>query len=161
MVVAKIASMLIDAGEIDAHDIAIISPYSKQVQLLRTELSARKDTRDIRVGTVDSFQGQETGVVIFSAVRSNTLNELGFLRDPRRLCVAITRAKRGLILVGDKGVLGTCRHWSALLASCKERGCFMNVGDIQFKPKILTSDTPDEDLVSGLLSDTDDLYGLF
>lgn len=56
---------------------------------------------DVRVGTVDSFQGQETDLVLFSSVRSNLMRELGFLRDARRLNVAITRARRGLIIVGD------------------------------------------------------------
>ena len=79
----------------------------------------------MKVGTVDSYQGQETDLVIFSGVRSNLMKELGFLRDSRRLNVAITRAKRGLIVVGDPTVLRTCKHWSALLDSCSDRGCTM------------------------------------
>ena len=87
------------------------------------------DDDSIRVGTVDSFQGQETGVVLFSAVRSNSMNELGFLRDKRRLNVAITRARRGLVLVGDAKALQSCRHWDALISSCESRGCLIDSSD--------------------------------
>jgi superfamily I DNA and/or RNA helicase len=129
--VARIVSNLLAAGEVDDSEIAVISPYSKQVQLIRTELASfdatkvSKKAQNVRVGTVDSFQGQEKEVIIFSAVRSNPLSELGFLRDARRLCVAITRAKRGLILVGDKASLRSCRHWSALLEHCEKRECIV------------------------------------
>jgi superfamily I DNA and/or RNA helicase len=157
-------------GEIAGDDISVISPYAKQVHLIRTELAATSLTRiaaqNIRVGTVDSFQGQETGVVIFSAVRSNPLNELGFLRDRRRLCVAITRARRGLILVGDAKVLKSCRHWAALLASCEERGLSMSDRDLieQKIPIMLPVSNSKmfvEDALDDLLGGTDDMYGLF
>jgi regulator of nonsense transcripts 1 len=136
-VIVDIIVEVIAAGEILSNNIAIITPYSKQVQLFRTELSNAVSTRstvngkckisDVQVGTVDSFQGQETDLVIFSAVRSNLLKEMGFLRDERRLNVAITRARRGLIVVGDPTVLRTCRHWEALLDSCKERKCVLTL----------------------------------
>jgi superfamily I DNA and/or RNA helicase len=130
-IVVDIAMGILASGDIAAKHMAIISPYAKQVQLLRSMLSARraaeeKDDNDVRVGTVDSFQGQETDVVIFSSVRSNTMFELGFLRDRRRLCVAITRARRGLILVGDRPVLQACHHWAALITHCSSHGCLMN-----------------------------------
>ena len=83
-----------------------------------------------RVGTVDSFQGQETDLVVFSATRSNDVGDMGFLRDPRRLCVAITRARRGLILVGDARTLRSSHHWTALIESCESRGCFVDAGDL-------------------------------
>lgn len=126
-VVVNIVSHMLAGGNTQAKDIAIITPYSKQVQLIRNSLSSGWNkiphSELITVGTVDSFQGQETDIVIFSAVRSNDLNELGFLRDSRRLCVAITRARKGLILIGNQSCLKSCRHWSALISSCEERGC--------------------------------------
>ena len=126
--IVEIVQRIIAVGGIKADQIAIITPYNKQVQLFRTELSNASQIHgpkllDVKIGTVDSFQGAETGLVIFSAVRSNLLKELGFLRDQRRLNVAITRSKRGLIVVGDPKVLRTCRHWAALLDSCRDRGC--------------------------------------
>ena len=136
--VVSIVSRLIDAGDVDASGIAIISPYSKQVQLIRSKLASTtlskrnsiRNSHSVRIGTVDSFQGQEADLVVFSAVRSNEMKELGFLRDPRRLCVSITRAKRGLILIGDAKILRSCRHWNALLDSCGERGCIMDNRDL-------------------------------
>ena len=68
--------------------------------------------------------------MVFSATRSNDLGELGFLRDPRRLCVAITRARRGLVLVGDALTLRSSHHWTALIESCESRGCFVDAGQL-------------------------------
>ena len=119
-VIIDIVTKVLSKGEIQAKDIAIITHYSKQVQLFRKMLSSadismsasnsKGRIADVQVGTVDSFQVQETDLVIFSAVRSNRMKELGFLRDARRLNVAITRARRGLIVVGDPTVLRTRRH---------------------------------------------------
>ncbi|KAL7544751.1 hypothetical protein ACHAWF_008110 [Thalassiosira exigua] len=130
-VVIDIVEKVIAAGDVLAENIAIITPYSKQVQLFRTHLSddSRNGSKltEVKVGTVDSFQGQETDLAIFSSVRSNLLKELGFLRDARRLNVAITRARRGLIVVGDPTVLRTCRHWAAFLDSCTDRSCTLTL----------------------------------
>jgi len=167
--VVRIIANLLDAGDIKATKIAIITPYSKQVQLIRAELalkSRRKSTfnvQDVKVGTVDSFQGQETDLVIFSAVRSNDLTEMGFLRDSRRLNVAITRARRGLILLGDKNVLRTCRHWTALLDSLEKRGCVMHSNDAIEEIETLVPSS-DSDTVTEIdtLGSSDELYyGLF
>ena len=161
-VVTKIISGLVKGGDVEAKNIAVISPYSKQVQLFRTELSNSRETEEVRVGTVDSFQGQETDVVIFSSVRSNLMKELGFLRDSRRLNVAITRARRALILVGDKTVLRTCRHWSALLDSCERRGCLISAHELSDETHLLMNevDKASRDLQSDL-DESDEFYGLF
>ena len=167
-VILDIVQKVITAGEIEARNIAIITPYSKQVQLFRTELnnaSLEKASKmaDVKVGTVDSFQGQETDLVLFSAVRSNVMRELGFLRDSRRLNVAITRARRGLIVVGDPKVLKTCRHWSALLDSCSERGCVLTHVEYSAKTnyKIHSDNKIDRSLVNVELDQDDKFFGLF
>lgn len=100
------------------------SKNALSTQITMTDLV--KSMNDVCVGTVDSFQGQENEAVIFSAVRSNSFSELGFLRDPRRLCVALTRARKALIILGDPTVLNSCRHWRSLIESCKHRNCFIN-----------------------------------
>ena len=67
------------------------------------------------MNTVDAFQGKECEVVVISAVRSNSRGSVGFLSDHRRLNVAITRARRGLIIVGHEPTLRNDRTWDAWL----------------------------------------------
>lgn len=86
-------------------DVGIISPYRAQVQLLRKELRKREFFRPYRhlltVNTVDGFQGQERDIILISLVRSNDGGDIGFLRDLRRMNVAITRASMKLIILGS------------------------------------------------------------
>lgn len=87
-------------------DVGIISPYRAQVQLLRQLLrqneALKPFRRHITVNTVDGFQGQERDIIIISLVRSNDEGQIGFLRDLRRMNVAITRARMKLIILGDR-----------------------------------------------------------
>jgi superfamily I DNA and/or RNA helicase len=84
------------------HVIAVISPYRAQVTRMQESM---KDLSNIDVNTIDSFQGQEADVVYISLVRSNAAGEIGFLKDYRRMNVAMTRAKKGLIVIGDSATL--------------------------------------------------------
>jgi superfamily I DNA and/or RNA helicase len=90
-------------------DVGIISPYRAQVQLLRRMIKKREFFKPYRhlisVNTVDGFQGQECDVIILSLVRSNDEGQIGFLRDLRRMNVAITRARMKLIILGSVGTL--------------------------------------------------------
>ena len=92
-------------------DVGIISPYKGQVRLLRRMLRQDRYWKPFRslisVNTVDGFQGQERDVIVISLVRSNEQGDIGFLRDLRRMNVAITRARMKLIILGDKGTI--CR----------------------------------------------------
>ena len=87
-------------------DVGIISPYRAQVQYLRRLLMKREYFKPFRrlvsVNTVDGFQGQERDVIVISLVRSNDEGQIGFLRDLRRMNVAITRARMKLIILGDR-----------------------------------------------------------
>jgi ATP-dependent RNA/DNA helicase IGHMBP2 len=91
--------------------LAIITPYRAQVDYLKklTESSALLAplSKLISINTVDAFQGQERDVIAISFVRSNDKNEVGFLADIRRTNVAMTRAKKKLILIGDSATLGS------------------------------------------------------
>jgi hypothetical protein len=92
-------------------DWAVIAPYRAQVQLIDIrvrELVGDKAASD-RIGTVDTFQGQEKDVVIFSFTRSNRGGSVGFLGELRRLNVAMTRARNQLVLVGDRSTLAHAR----------------------------------------------------
>lgn len=80
----------------------MIAPYAAQVRLLRDLFAGGGP----EVDTVDGFQGREKEAVVISLVRSNSQNEIGFLADRRRMNVALTRARRKLIVIGDSSTLG-------------------------------------------------------
>ena len=112
--IVRIVLNILATKDVVGEDIAIISPYSRQADLIRGELLGR-NIKGIKVGTVDAFQGNERDLVIISGTRSNLYSEVGFLKDPRRLCVAITRAKLAMIVVGSGTTLRASRHWRHLL----------------------------------------------
>jgi superfamily I DNA and/or RNA helicase len=91
-------------GGIPAHSIALLTPYVAQARLLR---SLAPD-RSVEISSIDGFQGREKEAVILSLVRSNERGEVGFLGDTRRMNVAMTRARRLLVVIGDSATL--CRH---------------------------------------------------
>ena len=86
-------------------DVGVISPYRAQVQYLRRLIKKREFFKPYRhlitVNTVDGFQGQERDVILISLVRANDDGQIGFLKDLRRMNVAITRARMKLIILGD------------------------------------------------------------
>ena len=90
-------------------DVGIISPYRAQVQYLKRLLKKyeffKPYRRLISVNTVDGFQGQERDVILISLVRSNDEGQIGFLKDLRRMNVAMTRARMKLIILGDKSTM--------------------------------------------------------
>ena len=112
-------------------DFGIITPYRGQARLIRRLLKMqhyfRKLKRHITVGTVDGFQGQERDVIVISLVRDNAEGSIGFLRDLRRMNVAMTRARMKLIIVGNADTLGRHRFYRALIEHVKEHGEFVSV----------------------------------
>ena len=117
--VAKILENLLQAGELGDTDIGIITPYAGQVRAIRDALPERNDS--VEVHTVDGYQGREKEVIIFSCVRSNSDGIVGFLSDARRLNVALTRAKRGLIVIGDPDTLRNDETWASWLDYIRSR----------------------------------------
>ncbi|MBR4553185.1 MAG: AAA family ATPase [Bacteroidaceae bacterium] len=104
-------------------DIGIISPYRAQVQYLRKLIKSERQLRPLRqvitINTVDAFQGQERDIIIVSLVRANERGDIGFLRDLRRMNVAITRARSKLILIGHSPTLCCHRFYRDLYKHCK------------------------------------------
>jgi len=96
--------------------IAIIAPYKQQVAVLKEALQSTPDALEfvdkININTVDSFQGQERDIVYISMTRSNEKAEIGFLGDIRRMNVAMTRAKKKMIIVGDSATLGQHKFYA-------------------------------------------------
>ncbi|HLV10294.1 MAG TPA: IGHMBP2 family helicase, partial [Halanaerobiales bacterium] len=105
---------------IKARDIAVISPYKDQVALIKDFV----EDDNIEVDTVDGFQGREKEIVIFSCVRSNRQGNIGFLEDLRRLNVAITRAKKRLIMIGDSKTVSYHPVYKDLIEYIKEEGFY-------------------------------------
>jgi regulator of nonsense transcripts 1 len=95
--------------------ITVLSPYTKQIHALRHRLPS-----SIPCSTVDSFQGRESDIVIFSAVRCNAEGDIGFLEDARRLNVMWTRARLALIIIGDRQTMNGNPLWKRALDSCTE-----------------------------------------
>jgi len=99
--------------------IAVISPYREQVELLKKETAVLEkqfgNKVKFRCGTVDGFQGQEADLVYISLVRSNDRREIGFLRDIRRMNVAITRARKRLVVIGDSATVAGFGFYDELL----------------------------------------------
>lgn len=116
--VVKELERFLKAG-ISPSAIGIISPYNAQVKLLNSMIFGEKDEpgslAGLEIDSVDAFQGREKEVVIVSLVRSNNEGELGFLTDTRRMNVAMTRARRKLIVIGDSATLSNLTFYSDLL----------------------------------------------
>lgn len=105
-------------------NIGIISPYSEQVRYIRNQISDDIDlkTMEIEVNSIDGFQGQEKELIYITLVRSNETSEIGFLKDERRLNVAMTRAQKKLVIVGDSATLGQHPLYVGLIDHINKEG---------------------------------------
>jgi superfamily I DNA and/or RNA helicase len=108
-------------------DVAVISPYDAQVQKIRQLLA---DVPEVEIDTVDGFQGREKEAVIVSLVRSNEQGELGFLADIRRVNVAITRARKKLIVIGDSATVARHPFFAGLWKYAEEIGAWRSAWDL-------------------------------
>lgn len=102
--------------------IVVLTPYTRQIDLLK------KSVPTVEVCSIDGFQGGEADIIVFVTVRSNQHRKMGFLKDMRRLNVAVTRAKAGLIVIGDSATLARGKDeesatvWRRLINCCEEVG---------------------------------------
>ena len=118
----KQVDAFIDAG-VRPEEIAVIAPYAAQVRRLRQLRSVDR----VEVDTVDGFQGREKEVVVISLVRSNETGEIGFLGDTRRMNVALTRARRKLLMVGDSATLANHPFYRDLLEYVEMIGAYQSI----------------------------------
>jgi ATP-dependent RNA/DNA helicase IGHMBP2 len=121
LVVSK-ANALLEAG-VAAGQIGVITPYAAQARLLREKLPLD----DLEIDTVDGFQGREKEAIVISLVRSNERGELGFLSDLRRMNVAMTRARRKLLIIGDSATLASDPFYARLIAHFEAQGAYRSV----------------------------------
>lgn len=108
-----------------AADVALITPYEAQARLHREALAAEV-AAGLEVGTVDGFQGREKEAVVVDLVRSNDEGAVGFLADVRRMNVALTRARRFLLVCGDSATLGQHPYYAAFLEAVNELGAYVS-----------------------------------
>nr|WP_114457697.1 MULTISPECIES: IGHMBP2 family helicase [unclassified Halanaerobium] len=118
-IVLDIADKAVKWG-VDEKDLAVITPYKDQVDLLYQHCKFE----NIEINTVDGFQGREKEMIIFSSVRSNSKGNIGFLRDLRRLNVALTRARRKLVFIGDINTISKHKTYKSLVDYIRENGLF-------------------------------------
>lgn len=109
-------------------EVAVIAPYDGQVQRLRALLSARVE-QGLEVDTVDGFQGREKEAVVVSLTRANEAGEVGFLSDVRRMNVALTRARKKLVVVGDGATVARHPFYEAFLRHAQETGAWRSAWD--------------------------------
>jgi len=127
--VEKIITRFFKAG-VHPNDIGIITPYEGQRSYVVSSMQStgtfkKENYKEIEVASVDAFQGREKDFIVLSCVRSNDHQGIGFLSDPRRLNVALTRAKYGLVILGNPKVLSKHPLWHYLLLHFKERNCLV------------------------------------
>lgn len=122
----RIARLLIGSEQLDPSHTAFISPYSGQVAAARETLPS-----GMQISTIDSFQGQEQSTIIVSLVRSNDDGDIGFLKDYRRMNVAITRAKEQLFVIGDSATIGADPFYNAFLTYIEQHGNYRTVWEFE------------------------------
>ena len=123
-----IVEKLLETEKLDPLKTAIISPYAGQVAAAKELLP-----KQLRISTIDSFQGQEKEGIIISLVRSNDDGDIGFLKDYRRMNVAITRAKEQLFVIGDSATIGADVFYSAFLTYIERYGVYRTVWEFELK----------------------------
>lgn len=123
--VLKYADELIAAG-LQPQQIAIIAPYAAQTRWLRQHVAHDH----LEIDTVDGFQGREKEAVLITLVRSNPKGEVGFLAETRRMNVALTRARRKLIVIGDSATVGTHPFYSKFIDYVQSIDAYKSVWEI-------------------------------
>ncbi|HEX4128610.1 MAG TPA: AAA domain-containing protein [Pirellulales bacterium] len=120
--VARRVRGLLEAG-VAASDVAVIAPYAAQVRHVRQLI----DMPGLEIDTVDGFQGREKEAIIISLVRSNPEGQIGFLDEVRRTNVALTRARRKLIVIGDSATIAGHPFYARLLEYFEHIGAYRSV----------------------------------
>ena len=118
---AKRLNELLNQYAQSIQSVGVISPYRAQVECLTEAIES--DPRVV-VQTIDGFQGQERDVMLISLTRSNADGVIGFLSDYRRMNVAMTRARRKLVVIGDSATLGGDAFYAAFMEYCEQHGVY-------------------------------------
>ena len=138
LLIAQVESLIVRIGEStwaeEKISLGLITPYRAQVDYLNKLADASPVLEPlqhfININTVDAFQGQERDVIAISFVRSNDKSEVGFLSDIRRTNVAMTRAKKKLIMIGDSATLGSHPFYNELLDYVQNGGFYKSAFEL-------------------------------
>jgi len=118
----------------DLPRVAVISPYRQQVELLKEQLLhsplLQLYGERLSVNTIDSFQGQERDIVYIGMTRSNQESKIGFLSDIRRMNVAMTRARKKLVIVGDSATLSQSPFYAGLIRYAEQQGAYQSAWEL-------------------------------
>ncbi len=125
---AELIAKLVKAENLDPQQTKIISPYAGQVALLKEKLP-----KGFVVNTVDSFQGQEAENIVISLVRANDKCEIGFLKDYRRMNVALTRAKEKLFVIGNSTTIGADDFYNQFLEYAEKVGNYKSIWEYLYE----------------------------
>lgn len=150
--VEKVVTHLLRMGVTPAQ-IGVVTPYDGQKKYVseymrRAGALASSLYESIEVASVDAFQGREKDFILVSCVRSSETQGIGFLSDPRRLNVALTRARLGIILLGNPRVLSKNPLWAALLLHFKEFDCLVEGPLNNLQPSYMTFARPRRNVAS-------------
>jgi ATP-dependent RNA/DNA helicase IGHMBP2 len=135
LLLRHLRNTMIELGE-ESHkaDVGIISPYNGQIRWIKEnepeEFGLSKEYQNIDIKTIDSFQGQERDIIYISLVRSNYDSEIGFLKDYRRMNVAMTRAKKMLVVIGDSATLGEDDFYKGFIDYCSNNVGYMSAWEL-------------------------------
>jgi superfamily I DNA and/or RNA helicase len=125
------------AGETTKLDIGIISPYKEQRELLKESLQNfdynQYLVNELDVKTIDGFQGEERDVIYISLVRSNPNSEIGFLSDIRRMNVALTRAKKKLVVIMDTATIGNHPFYKKFIEYCETNNFYKSAWEYSYE----------------------------
>jgi len=122
----RIVEKLIETEALEVSSAAFISPYAGQVAAAKEVLP-----KEMKISTIDSFQGQEKETIILSLVRSNDDGDIGFLKDYRRMNVALTRAKEQLFVIGDSATIGADAFYNSFLSYVEQHGNYRTVWEFE------------------------------
>jgi len=131
----------VNGGFYKAQQITVIAAYAAQKVLLENQIRSQAKCEEVRVSTVDGYQGEENDIILLSLVRNNDKNGVGFLKTDNRVCVALSRARHGLFMIGNMSCLKaeseTWNRINDILVEMKSIGSILPAPG--FKPKPLES----------------------
>ncbi|EME46334.1 hypothetical protein DOTSEDRAFT_127228 [Dothistroma septosporum NZE10] len=134
------AKSLLNEQLLVQREICIMSPFRAQVKTLRTK-ARQQDLWDLNIGPLEAFQGLESRLVIVCTTRTrdrfvdqDIAKGLGVIHEPRRLNVALTRAKEGLVIIGNPNVLDQDENWASFLAFCQRNGAWKGERNTAWRP---------------------------